>query len=940
MKNKPSKSQLVLIVALIVLSFLLVSCPNEIVTPGMGSLTLNAQGRGMRTISPSSEEITIVSYRVNGVYSDTTTTFPEVTSTDDVLTVQNLLAGDWTITLDGLNEDGEVIASKTQVVTIEAGENTAVTFYLESLEGTGTVSITITWPTSVTSFYQIRATITPIFAGKEGFTVASSSASSLNGFESVTRSIEGLPTGTYQFKLVFLDSLGGEVGLAYREALNVYKGRTSAKTYQVPATILPIETPVITMDGSYLVSITCATEDVTIYYTTDGSEPGIISTVYSAAFGISKNTTVKAIAIREDRISSAICEKHLEVPAATPSYFPAAGTYDVPQIVSLSTTTTDAALYYTLDGTEPDPGSTEYTGPFTVDENTTVKAIATHADFIASAVSTAEYKIKAGKPIFSLREGAYSGTQTVSLTSVTENAIIHYTVDDSIPSTASPVFSSGITIEETTTIKAIAVKANMEPSDVASVLYTIYTVRPASPPTFSPAAGAYVGPQSIVMSASSPTAIIYYTLDGEEPDRTSPRYVSAVTIAENTTVKAYVVKSGLPDSTTTIGNYTINCLAPTFSPASGTYMESQTITIGSATSDSTIYYTLDGTDPTRTSNLYTAPFVINETTTVKALAVKNNMADSTISTSPYVIAGYSGITPVNPANLSVELVLPDGWETGVVMTGAGGIAQAVVTPTPLEGTVTYAWFLDGELALNGWESVASTTRHLDLGRSPDEVYLSSGPHMLAVEVSQGGMVFSDDVVIVTSSLGTLGEVESYALRYIGPSGGYVFYDKGEYTDGWRYLEAAPAGWSGAVGDPDYIFGLFRETPEGANTIIGTRTEIGSGKANTEALIAAMGSTAYTNMFFDNRSFSAYSAKICADYVGSGFDDWFLPSRDELSQMYFNLYGFGLGGFTDYEYCSSSEFNTDFVWSRPFLIYTNSYGKSRCDRFLVRPIRAF
>lgn len=76
----------------------------------------------------------------------------------------------------------------------------------------------------------------------------------------------------------------------------------------------------------------------------------------------------------------------------------------------------------------------------------------------------------------------------------------------------------------------------------------------------------------------------------------------------------------------------------------------------------------------------------------------------------------------------------------------------------------------------------------------------------------------------------------YLVGGIGPDGGYVFYDKGFYSEGWRYLETASI----------YIFanfGYYRYSHEGANHIVGTSPFIGSRKSNTTALVNAMGTNA-------------------------------------------------------------------------------------------------
>lgn len=82
-------------------------------------------------------------------------------------------------------------------------------------------------------------------------------------------------------------------------------------------------------------------------------------------------------------------------------------------------------------------------------------------------------------PTFSVDEGYYSSTQNVEITCATEGATIHYTLNGSEPTENSTTYSSAIAISETTTIKAIAVKANYTNSSVASATYNIVTVQHA-----------------------------------------------------------------------------------------------------------------------------------------------------------------------------------------------------------------------------------------------------------------------------------------------------------------------------------------------------------------------------------------------------------------------------------------------------------------------------
>lgn len=162
---------------------------------------------------------------------------------------------------------------------------------------------------------------------------------------------------------------------------------------------------------------------------------------------------------------------------------------------------------------------------------------------------------------------------------------------------------------------------------------------------------------------------------------------------------------------------------------------------------------------------------------------------------------------------------------------------------------------------------------------------------------------------------------------IGPAGGYIFYDKGSYSDGWRYLEAAPEGNEYS----NKVWGGYR------TEVGGTATTIGSGKSNTEKIVAKFGNAEPDGKKTD------YAAKLCADLVvtkdGVVYDDWFLPSKDELNQMYLNLRENKLGGFSGGDYWSSSEDGAFHAWDQNFYFGAQDSG-SRSNGFRVRPVRAF
>ena len=157
-------------------------------------------------------------------------------------------------------------------------------------------------------------------------------------------------------------------------------------------------------------------------------------------------------------------------------------------------------------------------------------------------------------------------------------------------------------------------------------------------PDFSKEEGTYVGTQSISLSSGTEGASIYYTIGmGTEPANPtdgSTLYEGPISVTANTTIKAIAYKDGMIHSDVSSATYTIKCVAPTFSPAAGTFESAQTVSISSGTADAVIYYT---TDNWATSVPYTDAINVTETQTIKAKATKIGMTDSEESVALYTI---------------------------------------------------------------------------------------------------------------------------------------------------------------------------------------------------------------------------------------------------------------------------------------------------------------
>ena len=125
----------------------------------------------------------------------------------------------------------------------------------------------------------------------------------------------------------------------------------------------------------------------------------------------------------------------------------------------------------------------------------------------------------------------------------------------------------------------------------------------------------------------------------------------------------------------------------------------------------------------------------------------------------------------------------------------------------------------------------------------------------------------------------------YRIGDFGPAGGLIFYDKGVFSNGWRYIEVAPQ-------ETEFI--LVRRW-DWKNNLEGTRNDIGFGKNNTQLMVE------YLNKLGE----SSHFAQLCNNLNFDGFNDWVLPSKDELNLIYINLKQKNLGNFDSESYYYSS-----------------------------------
>jgi len=158
----------------------------------------------------------------------------------------------------------------------------------------------------------------------------------------------------------------------------------------------------------------------------------------------------------------------------------------------------------------------------------------------------------------------------------------------------------------------------------------------------------------------------------------------------------------------------------------------------------------------------------------------------------------------------------------------------------------------------------------------------------------------------------------YKIGDTGPAGGLIFYDRGNFLGSWRYLEAAPASTEVKI--------IWDQETISVTTIARERA-LGTGKQNTQKIMEV----------FNNRGggFNT-AARTCIEIIVNGFNDWFLPSLDELSWMYGNLHRKGLGDFKNDRYWSSTQESSAWAY---IIDFSNGEQGTNMTRFYPQYVRA-
>ena len=346
----------------------------------------------------------------------------------------------------------------------------------------------------------------------------------------------------------------------------------------------------------------------------------------------------------------------------TPTFTPASGTTDTLIEVAIACANNTAAIYYTTDGTTPDANSNLYSAPIVLNTegNHTINAIAILSGWDNSEVATATYTIVLPTPPapqyndtlayytgFEPTEGFTPGNVYNSINENLDGPASHQwgTVYGTVAYNSAICDTSSMQLRwYTSTPNNIGyTRTNFDVSHATRIQFKAKANRNANVLVSYSTDGGNTYVDSVFALTSNPHT--YNWVISETAEFNSVRFKFAISLPSETPAGRVdlVIDSVCIYNFPSIISETVEM--PVISPNSGFVYDPVQVTITCPTEGANIYYTTDGTDPDMNSSLYSAPFTVSNTTTVKAKAFKTGYDASNVASATYTF-------PIEVANIA------------------------------------------------------------------------------------------------------------------------------------------------------------------------------------------------------------------------------------------------------------------------------------------------
>lgn len=321
---------------------------------------------------------------------------------------------------------------------------------------------------------------------------------------------------------------------------------------------------------------------------------------------------------------------------------------DENNMVSITTSVVDASIYYTVNGEEPTQSSTPYKGPFTITEDTTIKAIVVKGDKISATSTFTAVYVPTYANFAEMKDGGvdkvskvtnlkvvYQNGQNLYLYDETNNGMLYFGNYDTFA--AGTVFAS---VKGTYTLYG----KSETPEVTGATFAGQATGTPVEPEEFSAEEASvdkrykYVIMTDVAINNLSGQNFVFTDASGNIAGYNKFNLEEVAVGTGYTVVGIVDVYNNNPQVipvSVTGGVVTEVVADPVIAPAAGYVKAGTEVTITCETEGAKIYYTTDNVNPTAESTEYTGAFELTASCTVKAIAFKKNCVNSKVVSAKY-----------------------------------------------------------------------------------------------------------------------------------------------------------------------------------------------------------------------------------------------------------------------------------------------------------------
>ncbi len=381
-----------------------------------------------------------------------------------------------------------------------------------------------------------------------------------------------------------------------------------------------------------------SSERGTIQYELGGGEANQPASLYNNPLNISETTTLSFFAVDEAGNKSPVIRSEYIIDTVPPQAVPRppGGKYSGRIRVKIESSE-PANIFYTVDGSTPSGSSSTYKGPITINSNTTLSYFAVDKVGNRSAPENQRYILDSSPPKTRAEPpgGTFSGEVTVNLLGE-EGAVVRYTLDGISPSEASPVYKKPIRLVKDTQFKFYGIDKSGNREEIRVEKY-IFDMTPPST-SIEPAPGYYSKPIRVTFSSEKSGQI--FVRRARQKDFTV--YAGPFVIEKTEKLSFYSMDDAGNKEASQVAEYIIDTVPPrtVAYPAPGQYNPPITLELRTE-KNAKVHYTLDGTQPSEKSPVYSVPLSLKDNVTVKYFAIDNAGNRERAKNASYTVA--SGI---------------------------------------------------------------------------------------------------------------------------------------------------------------------------------------------------------------------------------------------------------------------------------------------------------